>query len=509
LNDMTARDFPRKLFKQLERRKATTSPPPTEPTQPWKIVKAALKTIPNDGGGQSNSRDWWIKMLAALHHESVGSDKGRKLAHSWSNRWPGADPDQTETAWNSFGKGKSKAAGATILFEARTHGWTDPRAAQRILAMFEDLDAKPPKSKSKGLTFLSPSDCAKFEPRPYVLKHVIAEHDIGCIVGQPGVGKSVFAPALAYAVAQGRPFQGQRTKQGRTFYVAAEDEYGMRGRIHALSKEHGPAEDFLLVGGVHDLLNEDLAGHGSADYYALLKAVKKHQPALVVIDTLAMAFPGLEENNAEAMGRVVNVARSLTQWGSAVILVHHDTKDGSGIGRGHSILNGALDMSLHLSRQDNGTLGVQVARSEANTIIGGTLSKNRNGSCGTTFSFTITGTEIGVDQDGDIVTAATLRNVTPSNSTAPRMTRSQNAALVAITEMVDERGEVSETEWRNAAKDDRSISSAEMLESRIKAVSRAMTFLKKIGRITITDGKIYVQDSSQSELEFSDLGDEN
>jgi hypothetical protein len=36
-----------------------------------------------------------------------------------------------------------------------------------------------------------------------------------------------------------------------------------------------------------------------------------------------------------------------------------------------------------------------------------------------------------------------------------------------------------------------------------------MTFLKKIGRITITDGKIYVLDSSQSELEFSDLGDEN
>jgi hypothetical protein len=117
--DMTAKAFPKKLHKLAGKRIATNTPKPTEPTAPWKIVKAALKAIPNDGQGADVSRDWWIKILAALHHESSGSAKGLKLAHTWSDRWPGADPAETDRVWDSFGKGTSKATGATILHEAR------------------------------------------------------------------------------------------------------------------------------------------------------------------------------------------------------------------------------------------------------------------------------------------------------------------------------------------------------------------------------------------------------
>jgi hypothetical protein len=120
--DMTAKPFPKTLRKLVGQRKATTKPQSSEPTQAWKIVKAALQSIPNNGKGADVSRDWWVKMLAALHHESSGSAKGRKLAHTWSDRWPGADPSETDRVWDSFGKGTSKATGATILHEARDHG---------------------------------------------------------------------------------------------------------------------------------------------------------------------------------------------------------------------------------------------------------------------------------------------------------------------------------------------------------------------------------------------------
>ena len=49
--------------------------------------------------------------------------------------------------------------------------------------------------------------------------------------------------------------------------------------------------------------------------------MRERRPALVVIDTVAMAFPGLIENDADAMGRVVAVARALTEHGAAVLLV--------------------------------------------------------------------------------------------------------------------------------------------------------------------------------------------
>ena len=50
------------------------------------------------------------------------------------------------------------------------------------------------------------------------------------------------------------------------------------------------------------------------------------KPALIVIDTLALAFPALDEKGAKAMGRVVTMARKLTEDGAAVVLVHHSAK---------------------------------------------------------------------------------------------------------------------------------------------------------------------------------------
>jgi hypothetical protein len=342
------------------------------------------------------------------------------------------------------------------------------------------------------LTFMSPEQCVDTDPRPYLVKGMLAESDVGCIVGAPGVGKSVLAPALAYAVAQGEQFHGRRVAQGRTFYVAAEDEHGMRGRVHALYNDRGMADAFTLVGGVTDLLNEDVRGKGSPDYRALRDAVKDQRPALIVIDTLAMAFPGLEENSAEAMGRVVAVARSLTRWGAAVILVHHDTKDGAqGLPRGHSLLNGALDMSLHLTKDED---GVVLAR----------LTKNRNGTSDVTLAFEIKGERIGVDQDGDTVTAALCIEAEPTPPKA-RLSPSHEATLNSLRDAMNDDGEVSEPEWRKDAKKDRSISASENSESRAKAVTRALQSLSQLGRITIGNGTINVLDSSLTEIDFPDL----
>src|SRR5690606_10871152 len=94
------------------------------------------------------------------------------------------------------------------------------------------------------------------------------------------------------------------------------------------------------------------------------------------------------------MGRVVAAARALTKWGAAVILIHHDTKDGaSGLPRGHSVLNGALDVSLHLTKGEGG-------------IVRGNLTKNRNGSCERDLAFAIVTRALGTDGDGDVVTEA-------------------------------------------------------------------------------------------------------
>ena len=264
------------------------------------------------------------------------------------------------------------------------------------------------------------------------MKGLLAERDVGCLFGPPGAGKSLLAPFLAYRIAQGEPFFGLRTKQGPVVYVAAEDESGMASRMRALRGRHGSAS-FLLTQGVSDL------NAGSPDLAWLMAEVERVRPALVVIDTLAMAWPGLEENAAESMGRVVTVARRLTEWGAAVLLVHHDTKARDGTPRGHSLLNGALDMAIALEPRDSGG------------VIRGRLTKNRNGACDHALAFRIGVATLGVDDDGDPITAAMCEPLAAGEGVRePKLTDKQTRALDLLRDMQDGAEGVSEAAWLQA-----------------------------------------------------------
>ncbi len=93
---------------------------------------------------------------------------------------------------------------------------------------------------------LTPAQCGIGDPRPYVIKGLIARGDHGQFIGQPGSGKSAVAPYAGYCIAVGMPFFGRRVRQGRVLYLAAEDGHGMKLRVRALCKRFGDTSDFLL-----------------------------------------------------------------------------------------------------------------------------------------------------------------------------------------------------------------------------------------------------------------------
>ena len=165
-----------------------------------------------------------------------------------------------------------------------------------------------------------PADCAKTVSRPYVIKHLLRPGDVAALIGPPSSGKSVLAPHIAYAVAQGRPLFGLKTKPGRVLYAAAEDANGMEQRVQALFNRHGDAPDFglLPIGNMRD----------PATAREFEAAVREWKPALVVIDTLGAAWAGLDENSSVDMGGVVAMARNVTSSGCACLIVHHVAKHG-------------------------------------------------------------------------------------------------------------------------------------------------------------------------------------
>lgn len=423
----------------------------------WAEIDAALPFIPAD------ERDVWLRVGMALHNETGGSDKGFERWAAWSQASEKYDDRDQRRTWQSFGgRRRGEPVRLATLFDlAKSHGWKVKTATVVT---------------SSRLTFLSPGECEATPSRGYVVKGILAPGDVGCIFGAPGAGKSLISPHLGYAVAQGRAAFGMRTKPGRVFYVAAEDPHGMRGRVTALKMRHGDAEGFTLVEGVSDLLAED-----SPDLAALTGAVETQRPALIFLDTLAMAFPGLEENSAEAMGRVVAVARSLTKWGAAVVLIHHDTKAEGKTPRGHSLLNGALDMAMHVSRDEFG-------------VVRGTLTKNRNGSCDRDIAFTIATETLGQDEDGDLITAALTDELPVGAATRPEKITPSRAALDTLDRLADKSGQspgwVDEAQWRAACLINRAVSGAASEESRKRSLRRIIEALTGAGRIEFDGGRV-------------------
>ena len=78
---------------------------------------------------------------------------------------------------------------------------------------------------------------------------------------------------------------------------------------------------------------------------------------MIVVDTLARAMAGGNENAPDDMGKLLNNVEALRQGTDAfVLLIHHTGKDETKGARGHSSLKGAADTILLLSKRDDDLL---------------------------------------------------------------------------------------------------------------------------------------------------------
>ena len=93
-------------------------------------LRAALLSIPND---DDVGREDWVRLGAAVFHQTSGSEEGFDLFDEWSRGHPSYDEDNNEKLWKSFSKKRAgrPATARSILKLARENGWRPQRKQQR------------------------------------------------------------------------------------------------------------------------------------------------------------------------------------------------------------------------------------------------------------------------------------------------------------------------------------------------------------------------------------------
>lgn len=225
----------------------------------------------------------------------------------------------------------------------------------------------------------------------------LTEGERSVIGGPSRSGKSFLAIHAAMCVARGQDFFDWPVKRGGVIYQAGEGARGVRRRLKAYRKHFEVADDedvpFVFLGSKVDLYSRDGDTQGLIDEIKAWALTMSEPLRLVVIDTLATATAGADENSGKDMGVVLaNIARIADETGAHVMLVHHMNADGKKL-RGHTSVYANVDQVI------------TVVMDETTKIRTATLSKQKDDEDGLTIRFALAAITVGYN-------ARTQRDVT-------------------------------------------------------------------------------------------------
>jgi hypothetical protein len=344
-------------------------------------------------------------------------------------------------------------------------------------------------------------DSIQDEPVEWLIEGVIPVGSFTALYGPPGSFKSFIALDIAEAIATGRTWMGKPVKkQGPVLYLCGEGFGGVGARIKAI-KLHHLTEDGAPIYIVRHQLN---LRSSAEDFNALMMAVVTLveetgiEFCLAIVDTLARAFGGGNENDtADMMAFVVSMGKIQEFLNCALTVLHHSGKDVAKGMRGSSSLLGAVDTELELLRFEGQMKGVL------------TISKQKDGVQNERFGFEMVEVEIKplvyslAVQASDEAVRLLSKNKAKNNAGKGK---NQSIQLISLEKVVKAKGTpkfidglqrqaVKLIDWKAEFRSKKGItddSTATEKKSFDKAWSRAQDDLQNDGEIGIRDEWVWL-----------------
>lgn len=213
--------------------------------------------------------------------------------------------------------------------------------------------------KSRPLVAFTRADKIEFRPTDWLIEHWLVRNTLAGLVGPSGAGKSFLAIEWACRVATGSRWIGNPVASGAVFYLAGEGQQGIRKRIAAWENHYAIpiADKPLFLGDSLPFLTDQLQAGGTVaaieDQAEEVFFQNGAEPSLIVIDTVARAMGGANENSAEDMGKLVSSMDWLRdRFKACVLAVHHTGHGDQGRARGSSAFLAALDSEFLMKPND-------------------------------------------------------------------------------------------------------------------------------------------------------------
>ena len=270
-------------------------------------------------------------------------------------------------------------------------GWTVEQTRREVAAAIRggrekwgvaDTDPVTGKTEATPPAILTITELLALPPPQWLVAGLIPEQSLIVPYGPPKSGKSFLMMSVGLHIADGRDWFGHIVQQGAVVYVMGEGTGGMSNRIRAMLARYAmdPSIPFFIVKRAVNLRDP-------AEVKTLKDAIRARignlPLRLLVIDTLARAMPGADENSAQETGTVIAVADDLKdEFRCTVALIHHEGKDGARGARGTSALRGAWDAAYQI-----------VSRGKRMTM---TVVDQKEGEAGQMLRFTLEEVAVGI-----------------------------------------------------------------------------------------------------------------
>jgi len=199
----------------------------------------------------------------------------------------------------------------------------------------------------------------------WIASHLVSEGRLVSLVGPAKSGKSLLAMNCAAAIASGREFLGEPTKQCTVLYIDQENnaQADVKPRLEKMGYKWTDLEKHFILSSLGKF--DDFNTKQGAN--ALIALLEKHHVKVVFIDTIARVVTGKENDNDTYNDLYRHLECQVKSLGISLIRLDHTGKEVDKGARGASAKQGDVDMTVILTRPSYSKMRLKIEGSRMPT----------------------------------------------------------------------------------------------------------------------------------------------